>query len=304
MAKLKLTTLILASTLLSITPVYAAGSSFGGSSGNAAGGDTIATSNYDPVKDYKAGIEFLQASEYKAADKKFAQVLKASRRHAPTNYYMGVAKTGQAKHKSAARYFKSAVRYDESYYEAYSALAKAYVKSGKVEKAQKVQEDLNERAASCGDCTDSIRIKTAQAAIQTALNGDVQKTSFLMPFEAETAETQYFASVSLINNGQYQQAFNDLKAASAVAGPHPDITTYMGYTQRKLGNYDVAKSYYALALDVDPNHKGANEYLGELYVETGDMEKAKHQLAKLEEICTFGCIEENELRGWIFDALP
>ena len=78
----------------------------------------------------------------------------------------------------------------------------------------------------------------------------------------------------------------------------------MGYTQRKLGNYETAKSYYAMALEVDPNHKGANEYLGELYVETGDMDKAQIQLAKLEEICTFGCIEENELRAWIVDALP
>jgi len=44
--------------------------------------------------------------------------------------------------------------------------------------------------------------------------------------------------------------------------------------------------------------------LGELYVETGEMEKAKAQLAKLEEICNFGCIEENELRGWIHNAAP
>jgi len=59
-----------------------------------------------------------------------------------------------------------------------------------------------------------------------------------------------------------------------------------------------------MALDVAPNHKGANEYLGELYVETGEMNKAKVQLAKLEEICSFGCIEENELRSWIVKALP
>lgn len=78
----------------------------------------------------------------------------------------------------------------------------------------------------------------------------------------------------------------------------------MGYSQRKLGNYDLAKNYYAMALNVDPNHKGANEYLGELYVETGEMHLANIQLAKLEDICTFGCIEEDELRSWIIDARP
>jgi len=303
MAKFKIATLILASTLLSVTPVYAAGSSFGGSTGGVSG-KTINSQNYDPVADYQAGIEFLRASDFKSAERKFLHVLKASKSHAPSNFYMGVAKVGQEKHKSAARYFKSAVRYDKTYFEAYSALGKAYINSGKVEKAQKVLADLNERAADCGTCNDAARIQKAQTIIQSALEGGVQKTSFLTPFGAEKAGNQYFESVTLINNGQYQDAFNDLRLATAAAGPHPDITTYMGYTQRKLGNYDAAKSYYALALAVDPNHKGANEYLGELYVETGEMEKAKQQLAKLEEICQFGCIEENELRGWIFDALP
>lgn len=303
MARFKIATLLLASTLISITPVYAAGSSFGGSTGGV-NGKTINSQNYDPVADYQAGIEFLRASDFKAAERKFSHVLKASKSHAPTNFYMGVAKVGQEKHKSASRYFKSAVRYDKNYYEAYAALGKAYVNSSKVDKAQKVLLDLNERAAECGECIDAARIQKAQKDIQTALDGGVEKTSFLAPLNADTVGDQYFASVTLINNGKYQEAFNDLRTTSAAAGPHPDITTYMGFTQRKLGNYDLAKTYYALALDVDANHKGANEYLGELYVETGEMDKAILQLAKLEEICKFGCIEENELRGWIFEALP
>lgn len=304
MAKFKFATLILASSLLSVAPAYAAGSGASGSNGSISGDNTISSKNYDPVADYQAGLELLRGSEFKNAEKKFSKVLKASSRHPQSNYYMGLAKVGQEKHKSATRYFKAAVRYDENFYEAYAGLGEAYVNAGKTEKAQKVMADLAERAASCGECADSARINKAQSDIQMALDGGVKKTSFLTPFGPETAGTQYFASVSLINNGQYQEAFNDLRLTSAAAGPHPDITTYMGYTQRKLGNYDVAKSYYAMALEVDPNHRGANEYLGELYVETGDLEKAKLQLAKLEEICTFGCIEENELRSWIFDALP
>ena len=305
MAKFKFATLILASSLLSVAPAYAAGSGATSSSGGSiSGNNTITSQNYDPVADYQDGISLLRSSEFKSAEKKFGQVLRAARRHPQANYYMGVAKVGQDKHKSATRYFKSAVKYDESFYEAYAGLGKAYANAGKAEKAQKVLADLAERAASCGQCSDSARISKAQTDIQAALAGGVSQTSFLTPFGPETAGTQYFASVSLINNGQYQEAFNDLRLTSAAAGPHPDITTYMGYTQRKLGNYDVAKSYYAMALEVDPNHRGANEYLGELYMETGEMEKAKLQLAKLEEICTFGCIEENELRGWIFDALP
>ena len=304
MTKFKFATLILASSLLSVAPAYASGSGATSSGGNISGDRTISSQNYNPVLDYQSGLSLLRSSEFKAADKKFGRVLKASSRHPQANYYMGVAKVGQGKHKSATRYFKAAVRHDKTFYEAYAGLGEAYANAGKTEKALKVVADLDERAVSCGECSDSARIKKAQSDIQAALDGGVKKTSFLTPFGPETAGTQYFASVSLINNGQYEEAFNDLRLTSAAAGPHPDITTYMGYTQRKLGNYDVAKSYYAMALEVDPNHRGANEYLGELYVEIGDMEKAKLQLAKLEEICTFGCIEENELRGWIFDALP
>ena len=304
MAKFKFATLILASTLLSVTPAYASGSSAGAATGGFGNDNSISTKAYNPVLDYQDGLKSLRNSDFKNAEKKFDRVIKSTRRNPQANYYMGVAKVGQDKHKSATRYFKAAVRYDETFYEAYAGLGKAYANAGKTEKAQKVVAELNERAASCGECADATRINKAQTAIQTVLDGGVNQSSFLTPFGPETAGNQYFASVTLINNGQYQEAFNDLRLTAAAAGPHPDITTYMGYTQRKLGNYDIAKSYYAMALDVDPNHKGANEYLGELYVETGEMEKAKIQLAKLEEICTFGCIEENELRGWIFNALP
>ena len=83
------------------------------------------------------------------------------------------------------------------------------------------------------------------------------------------------------------------------SGPHPDVLTYQGFANRKLHNYDVAISYYSAALKLDPDHRGANEYLGEYYVETGQMAKAKAQLVTLDRICKFGCEEAEELRRWI-----
>jgi len=293
-------------SLTALAPAaFAAGSgSTSGSLGGGANRSTPTTKQYDPVKDYQSGIAYLKAEDYKKADKKFKRVLSATSRHAPSNYYMGIAKVGQAKDKSAIRYFKNAIRYQDGFYEASAGLGKAYAVTGKTEKAQSVLTKLQTEAATCGTCGNAERINNAIADIETALAGGVKKTSFLSPFGPDALDKQYFASVSLINKGQYQAAFNDLSLTSAAAGPHPDITTYMGYTQRKMGNYKTAKNYYALALAVDPNHKGANEYLGELYVEIGEMDLAKQQLAKLETICTFGCIEENELRAWITDALP
>ena len=77
------------------------------------------------------------------------------------------------------------------------------------------------------------------------------------------------------------------------------MLTYQGFANRKLGNYDVAISYYSAALKLAPDHRGANEYLGEYYVETGQTAKAKQQLVKLEKICAFGCEQAEELRRWI-----
>ena len=289
---------------LSVAPAYAAGSSSSGGTIGNSNSNSIPTKAYNPVQDYQAGLSAIKAQNYKSADKSFKRVLSATRKDAGANYYMGVAKAGQNKNKSSIRYFKAAARYKPDLYEAHAGLGKAYAVTGKTEKAQKVLATLQSEAANCNGCANAGRISNAITEIETALKGGTTKTSFLSPYGPDAIDKQYFASVSLINQGKYAEAFEELSLTAAAAGPHPDITTYMGYSQRKLGNYDLAKNYYAMALNVDPNHKGANEYLGELYVETGEMHLANIQLAKLEDICTFGCIEEDELRSWIIDARP
>ena len=80
------------------------------------------------------------------------------------------------------------------------------------------------------------------------------------------------------------------------------MLTYIGFANRKAGNYDQAIRFYTAALELQPDHVGANEYLGEYYVERGDIDAAYSQLAKLESICNFGCAETDELRSWIVKA--
>jgi len=293
-------------SLLAYAPAFAGGSGGGGGGGFSGGSsNTAPRAQYNPVQDYQAGIKALQANDFKRADKMFKRVIGGTSKNAQAHYYMGVTKVGLGKDKTATKYFKRAAKYQKDFFEAEGGLGAAYANSGQTEKAKKTLAKLQNNADSCGTCANATRINTAIRQIETAMSGGaVEKTSFLSPYGTDALDTQYFASVALINQGKYAEAFDDLYLTAAAAGPHPDITTYMGYTQRKLGNYDVAKTYYAMALEVAPNHKGANEYLGELYVETGEMDKAYAQLAKLETICTFGCIEENELRSWIIDAQP
>jgi tetratricopeptide (TPR) repeat protein len=65
---------------------------------------------------------------------------------------------------------------------------------------------------------------------------------------------------------------------------------------RKTGDYKTALTYYTKALELKPDHKAAREYLGELYVETGDMAKAREQLASLTKLCPAGCEERADLQ--------
>jgi tetratricopeptide (TPR) repeat protein len=69
----------------------------------------------------------------------------------------------------------------------------------------------------------------------------------------------------------------------------------LGFTLRKTGDFKTSLTYYTKALELEPEHKAAREYLGELYVETGNIAKAKEQLDVLARLCPGGCEEREDL---------
>ena len=85
---------------------------------------------------------------------------------------------------------------------------------------------------------------------------------------------------------------------------HADVYSLLGFTHRKTGDYKTSLTYYQKALDFDTDHKGAREYLGELYVETGNMAKAQEQLAVLVKLCPTGCEEREDLEKAIAAKAP
>ena len=90
----------------------------------------------------------------------------------------------------------------------------------------------------------------------------------------------------------YAQAFKKLEKAYKTDKKNPDILNYMGFTTRKTGNFDQAEKFYLKGLSIKPNHNGINEYLGELYVQTNRIGKAKERLAVLKNC---NCKEYNDL---------
>jgi Flp pilus assembly protein TadD len=94
--------------------------------------------------------------------------------------------------------------------------------------------------------------------------------------------------------GDYQGARDELRGL-AEDTQQADVYNLLGFTLRKTGDYRTSLTYYTKALEFEPDHKAAREYLGELYVETGDMAKANDQLARLTTLCPNGCEERDDL---------
>ena len=72
-----------------------------------------------------------------------------------------------------------------------------------------------------------------------------------------------------------------------------DTLNYLGFTTRKLGDFENGEKYYLLGLEIEPNHEGINEYLGELYVVTNRIDLAKERLNILKSC---NCEEFEELK--------
>ena len=101
----------------------------------------------------------------------------------------------------------------------------------------------------------------------------------------------------------YKAAIDDLNKIADTT-QHADVYNLLGFSFRKSGDLKNGATFYAKALDFDPNHKGALEYQGEMYLQLGQMDKAKANLAKLVTLCPSGCEEREDLEKAIAGTAP
>ena len=95
---------------------------------------------------------------------------------------------------------------------------------------------------------------------------------------------------------RYEKAQKLLLKSNSKKPNIPNTLNYLGFTTRKLGDYQGGEMYYLQGLQIEPNHIGINEYLGELYVVTNRMDLAKERLNIL-KACS--CEEYDELKAII-----
>ena len=284
-------------------PAWSSGD--GGGGGGGASMPSTSAPDYDPVVEYRNGIEAFSIKDYKKAAAAFKRVVAVAPTHAPAQYLLGASLIGLGDYKRAIKPLEAAFKADPSLIDAQRDLAISYARKGDTAKATAQRDAIDARKAACaGTCPEAVQIDAALSAVNAELAGAAPQAlgpAQLLHSLAATDAT-YVEAVSLINEGRYEPAIALLQAALWSAGPHPDLLTYLGYANRKLGEFGTAAGWYRAALAVAPNHRGALEYYGELKLERGDRRGALAHLARLEKLCGFGCIQADELRVQIAEA--
>ena len=134
------------------------------------------------------------------------------------------------------------------------------------------------------------------------IGASVAATGALAVDNITSRDTPYLAAVrAKIEAKDYKAALAELTPMLANS-QHADVYNLMGFSLRKTGDQNQAYTFYRKALDFDPQHKGALEYLGELYVETGQIDKARESIAQLKKLCPGGCEELADLEKSIAAA--
>ena len=103
----------------------------------------------------------------------------------------------------------------------------------------------------------------------------------------------------MIRNEDYTGALTLLKAEIARNPDNADAWNLKGFALRKLGDYAASEVAYDEALAIDPKHKGALEYKGELYLTLGNLEGAENMFDRLNKACFLSCKEKKQLAAAI-----
>lgn len=138
-----------------------------------------------------------------------------------------------------------------------------------------------------------LRLLAFVLAIVVSLDAAAMSTG---PAPGSVANPDYAAAEKLIKEWKYAEAIPLLQKVVKDDPKSADGFNQLGYAHRKLNKLPEARTHYAKALELAPEHKGALEYQGELFLMLDDLKSAEANLAKLDKLCFFGCTEHSELK--------
>jgi Flp pilus assembly protein TadD len=114
-------------------------------------------------------------------------------------------------------------------------------------------------------------------------------------------DPDYAAGKAAIAVKDWNAAIRSLSSAALRDTRNADIENYLGYAYRQSGQLPLAFTHYRRALQLDPRHRGAHEYVGEAYLIVNNLTKAEEHLAALQRICLIPCEEYEDLKKAVTD---
>lgn len=140
----------------------------------------------------------------------------------------------------------------------------------------------------------SILPRTMSAALALLNNVDTFAADITPPASVHTDSLTLAREA--IKAERWSDAIKQLEQAAEKSPNNADVFNLLGFSHRKAGTLDQAFKYYKTALALDPNHKGAHEYIGEAYLLAGDVKQAQAHLKHLQRLCPQGCEERDDLQ--------
>ena len=113
--------------------------------------------------------------------------------------------------------------------------------------------------------------------------------------KASAVDPDFAAGRAAIDAKDWQAAIRAFSSAALRDTRNADIQNYLGYAYRQTGQMDLAFKHYERALQLNPRHRGAHEYVGEAYLAVNNLPKAEAHLAALKNICLIPCEEYSDL---------
>ena len=113
--------------------------------------------------------------------------------------------------------------------------------------------------------------------------------------QALLADVDYAAALAALKAGNAAAALVRLQQALKRFPDNADVHNELGFAHRRLKQLDQAFQHYRRALEINPLHRGAHEYIGEAYLMVGNQPAAERHLASLRSICVLSCEELRDL---------
>tara|TARA_A100001037_G_scaffold285343_1_gene292568 strand:- start:1907 stop:2374 length:468 start_codon:yes stop_codon:yes gene_type:complete len=108
---------------------------------------------------------------------------------------------------------------------------------------------------------------------------------------------KFVAAQKHVQAENYKEATTLLQRVVAAQPQNVNAYNLLAYSQRKSDDLKASLVNYKKALAMDPSHKDAHEYIGELYLRLGDLASAEKHLNRLNQLCLFGCEQLDELKA-------